>query len=189
MGWDNHERYPRTKKDALHLSFISFGISHSRISDFGISFLALGYPRVIPKTSKDTPGISSTWPYPWPILETSNRYPKTSRFILGVGIPDDRRPSRPACRRARVHAAVGRARDRLGPGVFRAGCAACENQRPAVAVIARERGPPTRTASQSEARTTATVSSCEARHTVVARPPGSTRWRPGRLGPRQRGRS
>jgi hypothetical protein len=55
-GWDN-ERYPRTKKDTLHVSFISFGISYSKFSDFGISFLDLGYPRDIPKTSKDTPGI------------------------------------------------------------------------------------------------------------------------------------
>jgi hypothetical protein len=87
MGWDN-ERFPRTKKDTLHLSFISFGISYSRFSDFGtrISFLVLGYPRDIPKTSKDTPGISSTWSYPWPIPEKSHRYPKTIRFILGVGI-------------------------------------------------------------------------------------------------------
>ncbi len=30
----------------------------------------------IPKTSKDTPGISSTWSYPWPILEIYHRYPK-----------------------------------------------------------------------------------------------------------------
>jgi hypothetical protein len=34
MGWDN-ERYPRTKKDTLHLSFISFGISHPRFSASG----------------------------------------------------------------------------------------------------------------------------------------------------------
>jgi hypothetical protein len=52
MGWDNHERYPRTKKDALHLSFISFGISNSRISDFAISFLVLGYPRDVPMSQK-----------------------------------------------------------------------------------------------------------------------------------------
>jgi hypothetical protein len=90
MGWDN-ERYPRTKKDSLHISFISFisfGISHSKFSDFGIFFLVLGCSRDVPKTSKDTPGISSTWSYPWPILEISHRYPKTSRFILWVGIPD-----------------------------------------------------------------------------------------------------
>jgi hypothetical protein len=96
MGWDN-ERYPRTKKDTLQLSFIGFGISHSRFSEFGISFLDLGYPipgflnlgypRDIPKTSKDAPGISSTWSYPWPIPEISHRYPKTSRLILGVGVP------------------------------------------------------------------------------------------------------
>jgi hypothetical protein len=40
MGWNN-ERYPRTNKD---WSFIGFGISHSRFSDFQISFLDLGYP-------------------------------------------------------------------------------------------------------------------------------------------------
>jgi hypothetical protein len=80
MGWDN-ERYPSTKKDTLHLSFISFGISHSRFSDFGISFLDFGYhipcflnlecPRDIPKTSKDTSGISSTCHIPG----LSLRYP------------------------------------------------------------------------------------------------------------------
>jgi hypothetical protein len=60
MGWDN-ERYPRKKKDTLHLSFISFGISHSRFSDSGISFLVLGYPRDIPRyprTKKDTLHLS-----------------------------------------------------------------------------------------------------------------------------------
>jgi hypothetical protein len=52
MGWDN-ERYPRIKKDTLHLSFTSFGISHwhTRFSEFGISFLDLG--------SSDIPGIYS----------------------------------------------------------------------------------------------------------------------------------
>jgi hypothetical protein len=60
MGWDN-ERYPRTKNDTLHLSFIhSFGISHSRFSDFGIPFL-------IPENSKESylHGISQG--YPWDI--------------------------------------------------------------------------------------------------------------------------
>jgi hypothetical protein len=121
MGWGN-KKNPKTKKDYLHLSFISFGISHSRFSDSRISFLVLGYPRDIPryprtkkdtlhlsfisfgishfrfsdsgisqgypKTSKDTLGISSSWSYPRPIPEISLRYPKTSRFILGVRIPD-----------------------------------------------------------------------------------------------------
>jgi uncharacterized protein with PQ loop repeat len=59
MGWDN-ERYPRTKKDTLHLSFISFGISH-----YGISgFLILGYLSLI----WDIPGISQNVKrYPWDI--------------------------------------------------------------------------------------------------------------------------
>jgi hypothetical protein len=43
MEWDN-ERYPRTKKVYFDSSFIDFGISHSRFSDFGISFLDMGYP-------------------------------------------------------------------------------------------------------------------------------------------------
>jgi hypothetical protein len=39
-GWDGTisdlERYPRTKKDTLDLSFIDFGISHSRFFEFRI---------------------------------------------------------------------------------------------------------------------------------------------------------
>jgi hypothetical protein len=60
MGWEN-ERYPRTKKDTLHLSFISFGISHSRFSEFGIF---QGYPKNLKR-------------YPWDIqhLVISLAYP------------------------------------------------------------------------------------------------------------------
>jgi hypothetical protein len=42
MGWDN-ERYPRTKKDTLDLSFISFEISHS-----SPGFLILGLDDIFP---------------------------------------------------------------------------------------------------------------------------------------------
>jgi hypothetical protein len=43
MGWDN-ERYYRTKKDTFDISFIHFGISHSRFSDYRTSFINLQYP-------------------------------------------------------------------------------------------------------------------------------------------------
>jgi hypothetical protein len=90
MGWDNDlEWYPRTKKDTLHLSFkfISFGISHSRFSDFGISFLDLGYlfqvfwiwDIRVPGISQKPPSqnLLKRYPGPWDIkhLVISLAYP------------------------------------------------------------------------------------------------------------------
>jgi hypothetical protein len=43
MGKDN-EIYPRAQKDTFDLSFIRFGISRSRFSDYKISSIDLGYP-------------------------------------------------------------------------------------------------------------------------------------------------
>jgi hypothetical protein len=77
MEWDN-ERYPRTKKVYFDSSFIDFGISHSRLSDFGISFLDMGYP--IPgflnlRYPRDIPKKSLGYPAHAHIPGLSQRYP------------------------------------------------------------------------------------------------------------------
>jgi hypothetical protein len=85
MGWDN-ERYPRTKKDTLNLSFIGqgFGISHTRFSDLGISlishsrFFEFGFWD-IPKISQKPEKISLKYLAPAHIPDLSHRYP--------IGIP------------------------------------------------------------------------------------------------------
>jgi hypothetical protein len=70
MGWDN-ERYSRTKKDTLHLSFVSFGISHSRFSDIGISNLIWDIPGISQKPQKIPLGYPATGHIPG----VSQRYP------------------------------------------------------------------------------------------------------------------